>query len=164
MAQSSAGIRLFYCSGAEKSGSTWSLPTTPSWVEIPDITSIPAISGDPNMLDTTVLAETQQKTYIAGLKDNGGSMSYNAWLTTELIAAAEDAVSADVDAKEDSKRLAFAINFPSPLNCYYWYIGTPQAVLPGEAEVDAVIATTFVTSMETAPQMEEGNIEPDESE
>ena len=161
MAQSSAGIKLYYTAGAEKSGSTYSLPSSPSWVEIPDITSIPALSGDPNMLDTTVLAETQQKTYIAGLKDNGGSMSYNAWLTKELIEAAEDAVEAYEDTLEDGNYMAFAIDFPAPLNCYYWYIGSPQLVLPGEAEVDAVIATTFVTSMETAPQMVEGNIEMD---
>ena len=154
MAQSSAGIKLFYQTGYTKNASTgaWSSSET-NWTEIPDITSIPALSGDPNMLDTTVLAETQQKTYIAGLKDNGGSMSYNAWLTSELITAAGNAVTADTTGKAATPptHLAFAISFPAPLNCYYWYIGTPQPVLPGEAEVDAVVATSFVTSMETAP-------------
>lgn len=150
MAQSSAGIKLFYKVGCSKNNDgTWTLGSG-NWVEIPDITSIPAISGDPNMLDTTVLAETQQKTYIAGLKDNGGSMSYNAWLTPELLAAYTAYETAQAAAAAGTKP-AFAISFPSPLDCYYWYIGEAQAVLPGEAEVDAVVATTFVTSMETAP-------------
>lgn len=162
MAQSSAGIKLYYCTGVTRNATTgvYSLPGTPSWTEIPDITSIPALSGDPNMLDTTVLAETKQKTYIAGLKDNGGSMSYNAWLTSELITAAGTAVTAAATgaAANPVTYLAFAIAFPAPLNCYYWYVGTPQDVLPGEAEVDAVVATTFVTSMETAPTKVSGAI------
>ena len=156
MAQSSAGITLHYTGGVTKEADgTYKLPTSLNWKKIPDVTSIPALKGDPNMLDTTVLSETKQKTYIAGLADNGGSMSFNVQLTPELV----DAINGNSGAYEtwstgiaqsNPTYMAFAISFPKPLNRYYWYVGAPQKVLPGEAEVDAVLSSTFDTSMESA--------------
>ena len=60
MAQSTAGIKLYY--GAMTGADFKTAPT--DWTEIPDVTSIPALGGEPNMLDVTVLSETEQKHYI----------------------------------------------------------------------------------------------------
>ena len=164
MAQSSAGIKVYWASGVTKSGNTYSLPSSVSWSEIPDITSIPALKGDPNMLDATPLSETDMKRYVMGLADNGGALQYNAFATPELWAAIKTA-STGAYAKWKSgieastpTYMAFAISFPAPLNRYYWYVGAPKLVLPGEAEVDGVLTTTFDTSMETAPVEGTGSI------
>lgn len=137
MAQSTAGIKVYYSATAP----TKSNKST-AWKEIPDITSIPALGGEPNMLDVTVLSETDQKRYIAGLKDNSGSMQYNILLTT----AAFDAVTLATTAAK-----YIIIEFPTPFNKAYYYEGKVLPLLPGEAEVDGVLSSVLYTSMETAP-------------
>lgn len=139
MAQNSAGIKLYY--GQSSNGTT--KPTT--WTEIPDVTAIPALGGEPNMLDCTPLSETVQKQYIPGLKDPGGALGYTVNMTPAMLTAT-DAASA---APTGSAKMAFAVEFPAPLNCHYWYIGTGVAVSPGETEVDAVVTSTFYTSVES---------------
>ena len=143
MAQSSAGIKLFYTTGAlGGTSSAPTLPQTPAWVEIPDVTSIPALGGEPNMLDVTTLAETEQKRYIAGLKDGGGSMAYNVLMTQAMLTATDNAATGAT---------AFKISFPAPLSKEYWYAGKGIKVLPGETEVDGVLSSTFYTSVESTP-------------
>ena len=150
MAQSSAGIRLYWCSGVTFStdGSAV-LPSTPTWTEIPDVTSIPALGGEPNMLDSTVLSETIQKRYIPGLKDPGGSLGYAVLMTPEMLSATNAAVSAWNTGASASPQTycGFAVQFPAPLNRYYWYEGEPIKVSPGETEVDGVLSSTFYTSV-----------------
>lgn len=144
-AQSSAGIKVYYGDATVGTGGVITAPTT--WTEIPDITSLPALQGDPNMLDTTTLAETDSKTYTFGLDDNGGLLNYNIWFTSEAITAAAAAATAPTS----GKRRAFKISFPAPLSKDYWYCGMAKPLLPGETEVDGVVATVLHTSMETAP-------------
>lgn len=147
MAQSTAGIKVYYTTGTLTwTGGVPSLPTSPTWVEIPDITSIPALGGEPNMLDSTVLSETIQKTYIAGLKDNGGSMPY-ALLLTPAVDTASAAMTSTT-----SPATAFKVSFPSPYNVEWWYAGKAQSVMPGEVEVDGVLSATLYTSIESSPQ------------
>ena len=147
MAQSSAGIKLFYTTGAlGGTSSAPTLPQTPAWVEIPDVTSIPALGGEPNMLDVTTLAETEQKRYIAGLKDGGGSMAYNVLMTQAMLTATDAASTVT-----SGKTRIFLLEFPAPLNKTYWYKGMGVKVLPGETEVDGVLSSTFYTSVESTP-------------
>ena len=137
MAQSTAGIKLYY-------GSMTGEEAPSSWTEIPDVTSIPALGGEPNMLDVTPLSEKDQKRYIPGLKDGGGSMAYNVLMTPAMLTATDAAVAL-------KGKCAFKLEFPAPLNCYYWYKGDAVSVLPGEAEVDGVLSSTFYTSIESTP-------------
>lgn len=160
MAQSSAGIRLYWCSGATISvdGSA-ALPSgTVTWNEIPDVTSIPALGGEPNMLDATVLSETVQKRYIPGLKDPGGSLGYAVLMTPAMLSSTNNAVNAYATgaALNSPTYTAFAVQFPAPLNKYYWYVGQPVAVTPGETEVDGVLSSTFYTSVGSTIKMEDG--------
>lgn len=141
MAQASKGVRVYYGDSADGIAA----PTV--WTEIPDITSIPALGGDPNMLDSTTLAEEVSKTYVAGLKDPGGALSYGVFMSPEMLTAT-DAASTE---PTSPARRAFAVYFPSPLNIFYWYLGIGVAVTPGETEVDGVISSTFSTSIESDP-------------
>lgn len=133
MAQSSAGIKLFY--GSSTSGAK---PQT--WTEIPDVVSIPALGGEPNMLDCTPLSETKNKLYIPGLKDSGGSLGYTVNMTPAMLTATDEAANL-------KDKCAFAVYFPEPLNCYYWYTGYGVPVTPGDTEVDGVLQSTFYTSV-----------------
>lgn len=138
MAQSTAGIKLFY--GASIGGEA---PVT--WTEIPDITSTPALGSAPAQLDSTTLAETAYKTYIPGLQDLGGSFEFAANMTPELVAAVDAAAEAPTSGDR-----AFKISFPAPLEIGYWWTGEVQPVAPGEASVDAVATTTVYVSQESA--------------
>lgn len=141
--QSTAGIKLFYGTSTVTDG----VPAVPSsWTAIPDITGTPALGSEPNQLETTTLAETVQKTYIAGLQDLGGSFAFPANFTAELIDAVDAAA---VDPGTGYAR-AFLIDFPAPLNVGYWWTGETQAVAPGEMGVDQVVTTTVYVSQATA--------------
>lgn len=146
MAQSSAGIKVYY--GESADGKTQ--PTT--WTEIPDVTAIPALGGEPNMLDCTPLSETSNKRYIPGLKDPGGALGYTVNMTPEMLTATDAAAAKS----ESPKARAFAVAFPAPLSCYYWYIGEGVEVTPGETEVDGVLQSTFYTSVNSDFTKEEG--------
>lgn len=157
MAQSSAGIKLYYAEVTRISiDEAYTEPA--SWKEIPDVTAIPALGGEPNMLDCTPLSETQMKRYIPGLKDPGGALGYTVNMSPEMLAAT-DAASTNPDTEGTSlKSMAFAISFPKPLNCHYWYTGIGTPVTPGETEVDGVLQSTFYTSMTSSLTKVEGEV------
>ena len=143
MAQSTAGIKLFYGTSTVTAG----VPAKPSsWTEIGDITGTPALSSAPAQLDSTNLAELVQKTYIAGLQDLGGSFEFTANMTTELVASV-DLAAADPGS---GYARAFMVSFPAPLETGWWWTGEVEAVAPGEASVDAVATTTLYISQATA--------------
>lgn len=142
MAQSTAGIKLFYGTSTVTDG----VPAVPtSWTEIPDITSTPSMGAPPSQLDTTTLAQTVMKTYIAGLMDLG-SLEFGANMTPEFVAAVALAA---VDPGTGFDR-AFLIDFPTPLDKGYWWTGTCLAARPGEASVDAVATSTLYVTIATA--------------
>lgn len=157
MAQSSAGIKLYYGETTRLSvDAAYEAPE--SWTEIPDVTAIPALGGEPNMLDATPLSETVMKRYINGLKDPGGAFSYTVLMSPEMLSAT-DAASKDPDTEGTNlKTMAFAVEFPKPLNCHYWYTGVGTAVTPGETEVDGVLTSTFYTSMTSTLTKVEGPV------
>jgi hypothetical protein len=143
MAQSTAGIKVYY----GESTVTLGVAIIPaSWTVIPDILSTPSLNASPAKLETTTLAETQQKTYIDGLVDLGGSFEFSANMTPELITA----VTAAAVVPATGKTRAFAISFPAPLSKAYWWVGKVEPVAPGENSVDAVATTTVYITQETA--------------
>jgi len=140
MAQNSAGIKLYY--GTSDTGST--KPIT--WTEIPDVTAIPDLGGEPNMLNVTPLSETVQHRYIPGLKDPGGALAYTVLMTPVMLTATDAASTVPAS----PAKIAFAVEFPGELDCHYWYYGVGVNVTPGETEVDAPITSTFYTSVESS--------------
>ena len=73
---STAGVTLLYA--AEATAGT--RPTT-GYEKISEIKSIPELNPEPDNLETTTLEETERKTYVPGLKDIGGALSFTANLT-----------------------------------------------------------------------------------
>jgi hypothetical protein len=143
MAQSTAGIKLYYGESTVSNG----VPAIPtSWTEIPDITSIPSMNSAPAKLETTTLAETTQKTYIDGLMDLGGSFEFGANMTPNLVSVVATAAAAPAS----GKAWGFSIVFPSPLSKRYWWTGEVSVVAPGESAVDAVTTTTVYISQATS--------------
>lgn len=80
VAINTAGVTLGYATEATKG----TRPTT-GFTVIPDIKSVPELNPSPETLESTDLMETEYKTYIEGLKDLGGALSFTANLTEELI-------------------------------------------------------------------------------
>ena len=89
VALNTAGVTVGYA--VEASAGT--RPTT-NYIEIPDIKEVPEMNPEPETLETTVLKETEYKTYIEGLKDLGGALSFLANYTEELSTAWDTLVKA----------------------------------------------------------------------
>ena len=76
---STAGIKLLYA--VETNAGT--RPTS-GYTRIRGIKSTPSLNPAPDTLETTTLDETEYKTYIDGLKDLGGALTFTANFTQEL--------------------------------------------------------------------------------
>ena len=98
---------------------------------IPDIKEIPELNPSPETLETTTLAETEFKTYIEGLKDLGGALSFTANYTAADFKACND----DAD-----KGLYYSLEF-SDGSKFTWQ-GKHTMGLPGKG-VDEVIEMTI---------------------
>lgn len=144
MAQSTAGIKLFYGTSAD------GIAEPTAYTEIPNVVSVPALTGDPNMLDATTLAETTMKRYIMGLSDAKGLFTYSVQLTPATKTAT------DAAAGIAAGKAVFAVAFPAPYSEYYYYFGTARKVVPGEQKVDDVLVGNFYTSQESEVKEKSG--------
>lgn len=146
MAQNSTGIKVYVGTATRTSlTSPWVEPKTWQWV--PDVTAIPALGGEPNMIDITPLDETVQHRYIAGLKDPGGAFGYTVLFTEAMISVTTP--TATPVASDGLSSWAFCVEFPAPLDRHYWYVGQGVECTPDETEVDVALTTTFYTSIES---------------
>lgn len=129
MAQNSAGIKLgYYDETASKN------------VFIPGIKSIPDIGGEPETLETTTLDNLVYTSYIAGLQDLGGSFSFEANLTPELV----DAIEAAVVGKDHT----WFIYFPAPLDNHYSWTGAVQKLPVTGVGVNEVVTTNIYITVQ----------------
>lgn len=127
------------------------MPTTAaSFKVIPEIKEIPEINPEPATLETTTLAETEYKTYIDGLKDMGGALSFLANLTEDFKTAWEELVTAYETAKAAGKNTWFMIDIPGITEAVY-FTGNPSNLgVPG-AGVDAVLEINAFITPTNAP-------------
>lgn len=139
MAQNSAGIKLGYYDEAAKQN-----------VNIPGITSIPDIGGEPETLETTTLDNLKYTSYIAGLQDLGGSFGFEANLTPELQDACDTARDADTDGKP--KMRTWFIYFPAPLDCHYSWNGELQTLPVTGVGVNEVVTTNLYITVQDEVQ------------
>lgn len=126
-------------------------PTTSTkYTVIPEIKEIPEINPEPSTLETTTLAETEYKTYIDGLKDLGGALTFVANLTQDFKDKWETMVTAYETAKEAGKATWFLIDIPGiDEGCYFQ--GNPSNLgVPG-AGVDAVLEINAYVTPTSAP-------------
>lgn len=118
---STAGVKLLYA---------WLRPRlapalTTGYKEISEIKSIPELNPEPDNLETTTLAETEWKTYIPGLKDIGGALSFTANLTEKSMEEWEGVVDAYDTAAADNKATWFCILIPGLTKVLY-FTGKPS--------------------------------------
>ena len=148
IALSTAGVTFGYA--VETTANT--RPTT-GYTLIPDIKEIPEMNPEPETLETTVLSETEYKTYIEGLKDLGGALSFLANYTTELETAWAELVAAYKSAKEEGKSVWFEVKHPG-LEKSVFFAGQPSAMGLPAMGVNAVLETNLYITPTNAPAWE----------
>ncbi len=137
IALSTAGVKV--CYSTTKDG---------SYTVIPDIKSVPELNAEPSSLDSTTLSETEYKTYIPGLKDLGGAISFTANFTEEL----QTSWSAMVTAAAESG-VYIQIIHPS-LEKSVFFLGKPSALGLPEMSVDSILETNCYITVMSEPTWE----------
>ena len=129
---STIGVHLKYAVEA-----TAGTRPTSGYTDIPGVKSIPSLNPTPDNLETTTLNETEYKTYIPGLKDLGGALSFTFNLSQALKDAWDALVTADTAARASSKSTWFLIEVPG-LTEGLFFTGQPSAMGLPELGVNEV--------------------------
>ena len=148
IAISTAGVTFGYA--VEATAGT--RPTT-GYILIPDIKEIPEMNPEPETLESTTLAATEFKTYIEGLKDLGGALSFLANYTSELETAWAALVTAYKTAETTKKAIWFEVKHPK-LDKSVFFTGQPSEMgLPAMA-VNNILETNLYITPTNAPTWE----------
>ncbi len=153
VALSTAGVTIGYA--VESTAGT--RPTT-GYTVIPDVKEIPEMNPEPETLESTTLAETEYKTYIEGLKDLGGALSFLANYTTELETVWSALVEAYKTAKTSGKATWFEVKHPQ-LEKSVFFTGQPSAMGLPAMSVNAILETNLYITPTNAPSWEEKTTE-----
>ena len=145
IALSTAGVTVGYA--VEKTKGT--RPTT-GFILIPDIKEVPEMNPEPETLETTVLSATEYKTYIEGLKDLGGALSFLANYTTELETVWATLMTAYKTASSTGMATWFEIKHPS-LTKSVFFTGQPAAMGLPAMSVNSVLETNLYITPTNAP-------------
>jgi hypothetical protein len=148
IALSTAGVTVGYA--VEVTAGT--RPTT-GYKVIPDIKEVPEMNPEPETLESTTLAETEYKTYIEGLKDLGGALSFLANFTTELETVWGELVEAYQEAKAAGKSTWFEVKHPQ-LEKSVFFSGQPSAMGLPAMSVNAILETNLYITPTNAPAWE----------
>jgi hypothetical protein len=148
IAISTAGVTFGYAVESTKG----TRPTT-GYILIPDVKEIPEMNPEPETLETTDLSQTEFKTYIEGLKDLGGALSFLANYTSELEDVWEELVSAYKAAIEEGKATWFEIKHPK-LDKSVFFTGQPSAMGLPAMSVGSVLETNLFITPTNAPAWE----------
>lgn len=142
---STAGVKMYFA--AEEA---LGVRPTDGWAEITEIKSIPELNPEPDNLETTTLAQTEWKTYIPGLKDPGGALSFTANLTEVSMTEWEDLVEAYETAAAANLRTWFVIVVPGLTKALY-FTGQPSPMGMPSMEVSAVLEVNLYITPTNAP-------------
>jgi hypothetical protein len=115
--------------------------------------NIPEMNPEPETLETTDLSQTEFKTYIEGLKDLGGALSFLANYTTELEEVWGELVSAYKAAIAEEKATWFEIKHPK-LDKSVFFTGQPSAMGLPAMSVGSVLETNLFITPTNAPAWE----------
>lgn len=111
-------------------------PTT-GYTNIPNITSISEVTGQPDQLECTDLSD-EWKRFVDGVKDTGGNLTLGVNLTAAFKTAWETLVTAYETAKASGKATWFEIKVPNLASFYI--AGNPQDLGLPSIEVNNVLA------------------------
>lgn len=142
---STAGMYLCYCTETTKG-----VRPSAGFTVIPEIKSMPSFNPQPATIQSTTLLETEFHTYVEGLKDLGGALSFNANLTDDLVTFWSNLLSAYDSAAAEGKAMWFAVVHPKLANATY-FTGDPAGLGLNEAEVGGMAETTLYITPLTAP-------------
>lgn len=145
IALSTAGVTIGYAVEAEAG----KRPTT-GYTKIPDVKEVPEMNPEPETLESTTLEATEYKTYIEGLKDLGGALSFLANYTTELETVWAALVEAYKTAKEAGKATWFEVKHPG-LEKSVFFAGQPSAMGLPAMSVNAILETNLYITPTNAP-------------
>lgn len=148
IALSTAGVTVGYAVE-----STAGVRPTTGYTKIPDIKEVPEMNPEPETLESTTLEETEYKTYIEGLKDLGGALSFLANFTTELETAWAALVSAYTTAKDSGKSTWFEVKHPK-LEKSVFFTGQPSAMGLPSMGVNSILETNLYITPTNAPAWE----------
>ena len=129
---SSAGVQLRWASEA----TAGSRPTS-GYKVIPSIKGIPDFNAEPSQLDVTDFSDLVWKRSIAGLRDVGGALAFNANMTASFKTAWNSAVSAFATAKASGKSIWWEVAIPN-FDSFY-FAGEPIELGLAGMEVDSVV-------------------------
>lgn len=130
---STAGVTIQYA--PETAAGT--RPTT-GYTAISGIKAIPDLNPEPSSLETTTLDATEWKTYIPGLKDPGGALSFTANNNEEFHTLWGKLVESAATAKQAGKEIWFAVVIPGLTKSFY-FAGDPSDLGLSAIEVDSVL-------------------------
>lgn len=125
-------------------------PTT-GYAVIPNIKTVPDMNPAPEAMDYTDLSATEYKTYISGLKDLGGVLSFTANLTEELITEWGKLITA-YKGLDGGKSVWFEIKHPKLAKAVY-FTGEPAEIGLPEIGVNAVLETSLHVVPTNEPAM-----------
>ncbi len=148
VAVSTAGVTFGYAVETTKG----TRPTS-GYTLIPDVKEIPEMNPEPETLETTDLSQTEFKTYIEGLKDLGGALSFLANYTSELEDVWAELVSAYKTAIDEEKATWFEIKHPK-LDKSVFFTGQPSAMGLPAMSVGSVLETNLFITPTNAPAWE----------
>lgn len=148
VALNTAGVTIGYAVEATKG----TRPVT-GYTNIPDVKEVPEMNPEPETLESTDLSQLEYKTYIAGLKDLGGALSFLANYTSDLELAWSTLVSLFKTSAASGKAIWFEIKHPV-LEKSVYFTGEPSAMgLPAMA-VNAILETNLYITPTNAPTWE----------
>lgn len=147
MSQRYSTAGMFLCYAVEE---TKGERPTDGYKVIPEVKSMPSFNPAPDTIESTTLLETEYKTYVAGLKDLGGSLEYGANLTADLIDVWETLCSAHDTAAESDLATWFAVVHPK-LEKAVFFEGEPSPLGLNEASVGSMAETTLYITPNSAP-------------
>lgn len=147
---STAGVTLQYAVATSDT-----MPTS-GYTRITGIKAIPDLNPEPGSLETTTLDETEWRTYIPGLKDPGGALSFTANNTEEFQTEWETLVTASEAGEAEGNATWFAVVIPGLTKSFY-FAGSPSPLGLSAIEVDSVleieayITPSSIAGWNTAP-------------
>ena len=132
-------------------------PTAKSaYIDLEGVKNIPSMNPTPDNLETTTLNETEYKTYIPGLKDMGGALSFTFNLSQELRTKWDALMTAYETAIAANKKTWFFVDVPGLTDGLYFVgqpspMGLPEMGVNEVAEVENSITPTEAPIWEAKP-------------
>lgn len=119
-------------------------PTT-GYTLIPGIREIEGIDATPDAIETTSLDNSEYKTYVPGLKDLGGTRTFTANFTQELVTLWTGVMTNWETAKSSGKAMYICIEIPDITNsCYISVVPSPLG-LPDISTNSLLDAKIYIT-------------------